>query len=154
MKKFEDCESNSLISYWATFLGFVQILWKAAGSHFPFNSVLRISLTLVAMALFFRIMSLPQVTLNLVAEVTWNLTMRQHTPSPLPPPQLLQGPRHSLYWHNKFQYFLCCLSSWQLVIEDIFTLFDKLKKTFKFWAIGCRVKGPLPAPGQNWEALT
>ncbi len=35
---------------------------------------------------FFHIMSLPQVTLNLLAQVTWDLTMRRHTPSPRPPP--------------------------------------------------------------------
>jgi hypothetical protein len=30
--------------------------------------------------------------------------------------------------------------------RNIFTIFDKLKETFKFWASGCRVKGPLPPP--------
>jgi hypothetical protein len=41
---------------------------------------------------------------------------------PFPPPQLSQGPRHSLYWHNKFKYWICCLPSWQLVIQ-IYLLF-------------------------------
>ncbi len=55
-----------------------------------------------------------------------------------PPLQLLQGPRHSLYWHDKFQYCSCCLPS--------FNFFDNLKETVKFWAIGCYVKGPLSPP--------
>ncbi len=29
---------------------------------------------------------------------------------------------------------------------NIFTFFDNLKETIKFWAIGCHVKGPLPPP--------
>jgi hypothetical protein len=29
---------------------------------------------------------------------------------------------------------------------NIFTFFDKLKETFKFWAIGCHFKGPLLLP--------
>ncbi len=29
---------------------------------------------------------------------------------------------------------------------NIFTFFDNLKETFKFWAIGCHVKGHLPPP--------
>jgi hypothetical protein len=31
----------------------------------------------------------------------------------------------------------------------IFTLFDKLKETFKFWASSCHVKGPLPPPSAH-----
>jgi hypothetical protein len=30
--------------------------------------------------------------------------------------------------------------------RNIFTFFDKLKETFKFWASGCHVKGTLPPP--------
>ncbi len=29
---------------------------------------------------------------------------------------------------------------------NIFTFFDKLKETLKFWDIGCHVKGPPPPP--------
>jgi hypothetical protein len=50
------------------------------------------SLTLEAMALFFHIISQPQVTLNLAAQVTWDLAVRRLTPPPLPPQQLSQGP--------------------------------------------------------------
>jgi hypothetical protein len=49
-------------------------------------------LTLRAMALFFDVMSLPQVTLNLVAQVTQDLAVRPRTILPSPPPKLLQGP--------------------------------------------------------------
>jgi hypothetical protein len=30
--------------------------------------------------------------------------------------------------------------------RNIFTLFDEIKETFKFWATGYHVKGPLPPP--------
>ncbi len=42
-------------------------------------------LTLVATALFFHIISWPQVVLNLAAQVTCDLAVRRRTPSPLPP---------------------------------------------------------------------
>ncbi len=48
----------------------------------------------------------------------------RRTPSPFPPPQLSQGPRLSVYWHNIFQYSLCWLPSWQLYI-GIYSLFSK-----------------------------
>jgi hypothetical protein len=52
--------------------------------------------------------------------------------------------------------------------RNIFTFFDKLKETFKFWASSYHVKGPLPpfpphtrycyedlhAPGHKWGAMT
>jgi hypothetical protein len=30
--------------------------------------------------------------------------------------------------------------------RNMFTFFDKLKETFKFWACSCHVKGPLTPP--------
>jgi hypothetical protein len=48
---------------------------------------------------------------------------------------------------------------------NIFTFFDNLKETVKFWVIGCHVKGPLPPPlrtkhqvrtgggGVTWQVL-
>ncbi len=42
-------------------------------------------LTLVATALCFHVVSWPQVALNLAAQVTCDLAVRQHTPSLLPP---------------------------------------------------------------------
>ncbi len=44
--------------------------------------------------------------------------------SPHPTPQLLQGPQHDLYHHDKYQYCICCLPSWQLVTW-IYLLFMK-----------------------------
>jgi hypothetical protein len=43
------------------------------------------SLTLVATALFFHVVSRPQVALNLAAQVTCDLAVRRRTPSLLPP---------------------------------------------------------------------
>jgi hypothetical protein len=40
------------------------------------------------MALFFPVISQPQVALNLAAQVTCDLAMKRRTPSPIPPPQL------------------------------------------------------------------
>jgi hypothetical protein len=56
------------------------------------------SLTLTAMALFLNIISLPQVTLTLMDQVTQDLAMEWCNPTL--PPQLLQGPQHSLHLHN------------------------------------------------------
>jgi hypothetical protein len=37
--------------------------------------------------------------------------------------------------------------------RNIFTFFDKLKETFKFWASGCHVKGPLHPPLRTQDTL-
>ncbi len=92
----------------------------------------RLDLTLVTTALFFHVKSLPLVTLNLVAQVTWDLAMKWRTPSPFPPPQLLQGPRHTLYRHNIFQYCLCCPAKLAIIDRNMFTFFYMLKKTIRF----------------------
>jgi hypothetical protein len=84
-------------------------------------------LTLTATALFFLVVSLPQVTLNLVAQVTGDLAVR-------------------------LQYCLCCLPSWQLVtwIYYVFTFFDKLKETFKFcYLLPCQRPSPSPLYKQD-----
>jgi hypothetical protein len=50
------------------------------------------SLSLVATALFFHVVSRPQVALNLAAQVTCDLAVRWHTPSLLPPTVVVAGP--------------------------------------------------------------
>ncbi len=59
-------------------------------------------LTLVATALFFHVVSRPQVALNLAAQVTCDLAVRRRTLLFSPPPQLSQGPQHGLFCHDKF----------------------------------------------------
>jgi hypothetical protein len=56
------------------------------------------ALTLVATALSFHVISRPQIALNLAARVTYSMTwLRNGVPLlPFPPPQLSQGPQHSL----------------------------------------------------------
>ncbi len=51
--------------------------------------------------------------------------------SPNPPPQLLQGPRHGLYRHNKFQYcfFACHVGN---LLHVYIYFFENLKETFEF----------------------
>jgi hypothetical protein len=49
-------------------------------------------LTLVATALFFHVVSRPQVALNLAAQVTCDLAVRRPTPSLLPPTTVVAGP--------------------------------------------------------------
>jgi hypothetical protein len=54
--------------------------------------VYTINPTVVATALFFHIISRPQVALNLAAQVTCDLAVRRHTPSLLPPTTVFEGP--------------------------------------------------------------
>jgi hypothetical protein len=97
------------------------------------------SLTLVATALFSHVISRSQVALNLAPQVTCDLAVRRRTPSLLPPTTVVSIVTKSF---NKVS--VAC----QVAISymNIFTFFENLKERFKFWAIGCHVKGPLPSP--------
>ncbi len=81
-------------------------------------------LILVAMALFFHVISWPQVPLNLAAQVTRNLATKRRDLPPFAPTAVVMGPSTQalLTWYSKLKYCLSCLPSWQLVIQ-IYLLF-------------------------------
>ncbi len=52
--------------------------------------------------------------------------------SPPPHLQLSQGPRHSLYWHHKFQYLFMLPAKLAIIYRNIFAFFICLKKHSSF----------------------
>ncbi len=77
---------------------------------------LRVSLTLAATALFFpRHLTASGCIKPGSSGHMWPGCKMTYPFSP-PPQQLSQSPQHSFFWHDKSQYCLCCLPSWQLVI--------------------------------------
>ncbi len=72
---------------------------------------------------------------------------REYPSSPLPT-TVLQGPRHSLYWHDMLQYCLCCLPSWQLVIQ-IYLPFWNVKRNLSFGLAVVMSRALLPPPSTH-----
>ncbi len=98
------------------------------------------------MAFFFHVKSLPQVTLNLVAQFTWDLAVRWRTPSPLPHTTVVTGPSTQSLLTRYISILFMLPAKLAIIYRNIFTFIYILKETFKLWASSCHVKGPLPLP--------
>jgi hypothetical protein len=111
-------------------------------------------LTLVATALFFHVVSRPQVALNLAAQVTCDLAVRRRTPSLLPPTAVVAGSSTRSLLSRYISILFLLPAKLAINYINIFTFFENLKETFKFGLLVAmsRALSPLPphrAPGQN-----
>jgi hypothetical protein len=85
-----------------------------------------------------------------------------------PPSAAVAGPSTQSLLKQWVSIFFMLPAKLAISYRNKFPFFDKWKETFRFWASGCHVKGPLPppplhtrysyeemhAPGQNWGVVT
>jgi hypothetical protein len=151
---FEEYMNHKFFGY-LTQCGVITV--QSFGSHIlsqPSGLGLRLhiwgKLTLTVTAVFLHVISLPQVTMNLVAQVTLTWPWDGIPLLPSPPCHSCRMALDTVSIDTisfNIVYVACPLA---ISYMNIFPFFDKLIETFKFWFSGCHVKGPLLPPSTLW----